>query len=173
MRSPMSKWLISLGMVLGAIASDGFCEDRDSWTRDQPTENSASKDSSDPWSRNGASWEKVEVNPKPATTPIHESREVTVQFKRIVKVIVYTRGFCAECDKVIDLLRTHELLFEERSVASLPGLISSATRGVRAPTVELYYSDGTMRRVIGYDEKILMGLIDRPADHDSFNVGTP
>jgi len=121
-----------------------------------------------------APWERVEVVPgKQAARAALSSKEVTVEFNNITRVIVYVTGFCTECDKVMNYLRDHKVAFTEQYVLNGAGALWGLLSGTETPTTKFIYRDGSSRKVIGFDEEILKTIIQggsNAAKDDSFEI---
>mgnify|MGYP000340490489 CR=1 FL=1 len=107
-------------------------------------------------------WESVEVIPKPP--PKHKksrSNEVTVEYSRIQKITVYVKSFCSDCDKVIALLNEKGVKYDKQysflTLTGIPGVILS---NERPPIVIVEYTDGTRRKIVGFDESILNAIFE-------------
>ena len=114
----------------------------------------------------GSVWE-VPSNVKP--TPDTFDLEIA----GVTKVIFYTAPLCNPCSDVLTFLRDHGVDFEERSLLSVPGAVNVVVKGIRAPTVEIWYSDGKKQRVTGYDEKLLRQFltgVETGGAQDSFGI---
>lgn len=123
-----------------------------------------------------APWEKVVVIPTPKGNPstYQDSPEVTVQYVKLKKILVYVSAFCGkDCDDMRDFFRDHNVAFEEREIfGSLEGISNLVRNQITAPTAEFLYSNGTVKRVIGFDAKILGQFIaeDKNMPQNDFGI---
>lgn len=104
-----------------------------------------------------APWEVEVIPPPPSPYPRKSvrSREVTVELINVSKVIVYVKSWCSECEEVTRYLTDRRVKFEKAyifsTLTSLPGTILSSER---PPVTVIDYTDGTRRRIVGFDEAI-------------------
>lgn len=118
-----------------------------------------------------APWEDVQVGA--ALRKRESSKEVAVEYSHITKVILYRKTYCRDCEKVEELLAERGVDYEKRSINDTLGGWLQGTLGIiSAPTTVFVYSNGSTRKVQGYDREILMTLTapEPGSVHDSFDV---
>lgn len=121
---------------------------------------------------NLAPWEKVQVVSR-ANSESQDSEEVSVIYNNISRVILFVSSFCSECEQVSEYLKKNGVNFQEEYVIAGTRSLLGLVREEQTPTTKIIYRDGTSRRVIGFDEKILDTLFAK--DHeissdDSFDI---
>lgn len=117
-------------------------------------------------------WD-IEVAPRPAFYPQNDRKRVSISFGKLSKVTIYTKPLCVACDQLKDYLKARNIKFEEaNSLLSLSGAAGIILSSERPPITILDYSDGTTRRIVGFDEEILDGLLGEHRG-DSFALDEP
>ncbi len=121
-----------------------------------------------------APWERVEVVRR-AEESSDRGFNSTINVNSISNITVYVTSFCDDCDKVTRFLKQHDLIFDEKFIVPkstiLGGLLNHEPE---APITRITYSDGSSRRITGFDRELLGVLIKKdeaelPAD-DSFEI---
>lgn len=119
-----------------------------------------------------APWE-VEVIPPPTPRKSIKSREVTVELINVSKVVVYVKSWCSECEEVTRYLTDRGVKYEKVYIfATLTGLQGTILSSERPPVTVIDYTDGTRRRIVGYDEAIFDTLFGSHGaeKHNSFGL---
>jgi len=102
-----------------------------------------------------APWETVVVVPKSQKTPTR-SKDVKVEYSKIEKVTVYIKSFCSDCNKVTDFLKDRGVKFEKQygllTLSGVPGIVLSREK---PPITIIEYTDGTKRKLVGFDAAVL------------------
>ena len=108
-----------------------------------------------------APWESVEVVPRAPRDPLRSSKRVSTEYSAIEKVTFYVKSFCNECKKVESFLKERGVKYERiYSYFTLTGINSIIGVDEDPPVVVVEYSNGTSRKIAGYDEKILNMTFD-------------
>lgn len=117
-------------------------------------------------------WD-IQVSPRPAFYPNDSKKRVSVSYGKLSKVTVYTKPLCAACDELKDYLKDKDIKFEEQnSLLSFSGAAGIILSTERPPITILDYSDGTTRRIVGFDQALLDGLLGEYRG-DSFAIDEP
>lgn len=102
-----------------------------------------------------APWE-VEVIPKTINKKPNRSKLVIVEDTRIESVTIYVDSFCSDCKKVTEFLTERGVKFtKEQLYLTLTGIPTTILSSEKPPITIVNYSDGTRRRIVGFDESIL------------------
>lgn len=104
-------------------------------------------------------------------------QETRIEYNSIKHIILYTEGFCSECQKVADFFKKNQVKFETRRyVPVVSAGLGRLLTGEKPPVTLIYYSNGTSRRIQGADLKILGNLVEAPIstqgeyDNSGFDV---
>jgi len=117
-------------------------------------------------------WD-IQVSPRPAFYPQDAKKKVSVSYGKLSKVTVYTKPLCVPCDELKDYLKNKNIKFEEtNSLLTLSGAAGIVLSSERPPITTLDYSDGTTRRIVGFDEALLDSLLGEYRG-DSFSLDEP
>ena len=117
-------------------------------------------------------WEDVEVIPNTSQRPV-KSKEVTIENINVTRVVLYVKSFCSECAAANKYLIEHSVKFEKQYVLTtltgLPGILLS---GEKPPIVVIEYSDGSKKRIVGFDEQVYQNFFTPLAsgNPDSFGL---
>ena len=117
-------------------------------------------------------WESVEVIPKAPKKNISNSDKVTVEYSGIDKVTVYVKSFCRKCDAVVSFLKERNIRFDKvysyLTLTGIPGLILGDEE---PPITVVEYSNGTSRKIVGYDDLILGSIFSSQTSGNGNDFG--
>jgi len=120
-------------------------------------------------------WQDVVVIPKPSPSPEQRSA-----LGKISKIVIFTTPFCDDCKPALAFLTDRGLEFEQRDVMNVNTLMGSLVQGSNRPVIEVFYKDGSKRKIIGFDKELLEAIFPVPPgsdfdlrndEQDSFEIG--
>jgi hypothetical protein len=121
-----------------------------------------------------SAWD-IQVSPKPSFFPNNRSRrEVSVHYSKVSKVSIFVKPFCTECEEAIGYFRERTIPYEQvDSLVTLTGIASLTLSSERPPITIIDYSDGTRRRIVGFDKAIFDTVLgEYRSNQDSFAMGS-
>jgi hypothetical protein len=121
-----------------------------------------------------SAWD-IQVSPEPSFYPSkRDKREVSVHYSKISKVSIFVKPFCTECEEAVGYLKDKRVPFEEvNSLVTLTGIASLTLSSERPPITIIDYSDGSRRRIIGFDRAIFDTVLgEYRSNQDSFAIGS-